>query len=339
MQPLPIAAVLVLSAVLPVNAASPLCREAADALKIGGPARPSLLDGLTQFVPSPVETDAIAAIAKWNVPDEIRAAVRDMTEDGHLFSRIFWLTPGEFGVVQTIGGTMECQSLLYFRIQNGTVSQIRPPAGITTDGCWTDTVLFGVDAGTPYAIEVDDSVGDRGSRITANAWSDGTWQQPCSLTETYSVTLDIANEYCRPGSDCTALKRIALAKADAAQAAHEQITPALWPPTGIPVPGPPPAPLALPKELPTFGAAPKDPYTTFSAPVAFDATFQDQAIVGAVGGGEIGWRPYWGWLVGFWKMNGNEYEPLAGFQVARHFGVVLSVDLLDVTVGNPSSHH
>lgn len=73
---------------------------------------------------------------------------------------------------------------------------------------------------------------------------------------------------------------------------------------------------------PRFG--PEPPVGIFqSASTFFPARLGGELVLGRIGHGQIGWRQYSPWMVGFWRWNGGELVPMAGVDVDRQNGKVL----------------
>lgn len=321
-------AFLLLLAMVPASAGETLCHRAAASLQIGQAAPPTLIDGLKEVSEARQEDDAPAVLRGLRAALDLLGLVGDMTAAGQIRSRIHWLVHGKLGAIEVVAGTAKCQTLLFFRVLDGKAVGTPAPQGLNTDqACWGDSVWLGTIGGTPYAVEQNNVLGDRGRSIAASAWSGASWEPGCSLVETHSVTLAVENLFCRPGTDCTALQEVALERARAMEAEYERVTPAIGPvnPPGQNETGP----VGLPQEIPTFNATTRNPFTTFTNQQVFQTSYMGQQIVGAIGAGHWGWRDYDGWLVAFWRVGKDGYDPLAGLQISRPLGAIRSLSVQD----------
>ncbi len=320
------------SATVPAGAGEMLCRQAAVSLRIGNAAPSTLLHNLNDVVEAREEgTDASAVLRTWHAGPDLLHAIDDMTAGGQLASRVMWLAQGALGAVEVIAGTADCQTLIFFRVPDGKAVRFAAPKGLNTDqACWGDSVWLGTISGTPYAVEENNVLGDRARSIVASGWTGTGWDPPCSLTEMHSIILAVDNLFCRPGMDCTTLQAVALERAKEAQAEHERATPAIGPVDALKKNDTGAADQTdLPKEIPTFGESRLNPFTAFTNEHAFQTSYLGQPVVGAIGAGHFGWRDYDGWLVAFWRTSKDGYDPLAGLQITRQLGVVLSLEVND----------
>jgi uncharacterized protein YecT (DUF1311 family) len=73
---------------------------------------------------------------------------------------------------------------------------------------------------------------------------------------------------------------------------------------------------------PRFG--PQPPAGSFQpASALFPARLGGELVLGRIGHGQIGWRQYSPWMVGFWRWKGKRLVPLAGVGIDRQNGKVL----------------
>lgn len=316
-----IAALVGMFIVAPVQAEESLCGRVAATLRVGEPSPASMLDRLPDLIPA-VESDDAPAILSTLTPDtDLLTKADEMAADDMRVD--FYLSPGStLGAIDAVRGTAKCQTIIFFEIKAGRAVAAPAPSGLNSEGaCWGDNVSLMRMGSTPYAVEVM-PVGDRARRVIASSWSAGAWSSACTVTETYSVRLAEEHFSCAPGRDCKGLRANAMQQAQAAQREHERLTPAL----GVVAAAAevPAIPADLPSEIPTFDLA-YNSYTTLDMPRIFSLLEFGQKLVGAVGGGRFGWRSYEGWLVGYWLQDTGGYHPVAGAQVARHFGLTESI--------------
>lgn len=223
------------------------------------------------------------------------------------------------------GGTANCQSDAFLRVQRGgRLSQI-PDAPAFSDLCWTSSREMGTVDGRPALIET--STLDRpvlGFDVAITPWNDG-WLAACELSLRYTDAFRLDETFCGDKEVCAAAAPLAtrLAAAFAHHPADQGLTAASLPRLrAAEAARLEPVRKALDDRfreetsaLPSFGMKPRTEFPAYSDDLtAVAAELAGRPVVVRVGIGGVGWRPIGDYLVAVYDA---QSRPLAGFVVSQ----------------------
>jgi len=333
---------LALSAQTPAHA-DDICSEVVNRVRAGeadGPVKfgngsnmvmPVLASRTGQFVrlSSHSESAVGEVLTKWLATPALMNAAKAQFGDNFDTATVDWLGSSGAAAIKATAGTASCTELLFFDTTGGHAYEIAPPAGMSfgeATVCWNSVAWIGMVGSVPALMEDDESNDGANARLTIVPWRDHRWAETCQITASFATPLAAIGAFCRNGTDCNAMQTTAFALARAVEAGMSE--------NEVTKIGTANIPKSLndlasktPEldQLPTFGNSPLAPYTTFASKKLFALTATGAEELAVIGPGSWGWRDFPGYLVSIWRPAGDVLEPVAGFQLLRQRGKIVSV--------------
>ena len=333
---------LVLSAQTPAHADN-ICSQVVNRVRAGeadGPVKfgnglnmvmPVLASRAGQFVrlDSHSESAVAEVLTNWRATPALMKEAKAQFGDNFDTARVDWLGSSGAAAIKATAGIASCIELLFFDTSGGHAHEIAPPAGMSFgEGtvCWNSLAWIGMVGSVPALMEDEESNGGANARLTIVPWWDHRWEQICQITASFATPLAAIGASCRNGTDCNAMQKAAFALARAVQAGMSENEATKIGTANIPQSLNDLA-SKTPEldQLPTFGNNPLAPYTTFASKKLFALTAIGAEELAVIGSGSWGWRDFPGYLVSIWRPAGDVLEPVAGFQLLRQRGKIVSV--------------
>lgn len=237
-----------------------------------------------------------------------------------------WLDKAGIGGVYVVEGTAHCAYWVMFQ-RRGVELRSIPAPGTLLGNCNLedgDLALIGERIAAVRAT-ADTLTPTRTWQV--QPWNDdGTWGEPVRWMARFDHVLRVGAATCATGVDCASARAAALdfatrydreplpsTLADGSLSAAERASFARM------------RSLAessdIARELPQIGASTFSGLDGFGVESSFfPARLGGDLVLGRIGHGRIGWREAGGWLVGFWKLDGDDLVPVAGVVVASDAG-------------------
>jgi uncharacterized protein YecT (DUF1311 family) len=261
--------------------------------------------------------------------EAMKTAVDELGSLWHLNG--LWLREANLGSFYSVQGTLHCVDHTMFAVKDGAARSIESPE-VLNGNCWTLVGEIGVLDAVPVALSTSPA-SVHGLDVVVQTWQDGQWSRRSRLLVRYDATLEGAIGYCQKG-DCGA--EIAAALGYAQRFARR------------------PLPISLQTKL---SAAETKRYAHMqelaqsddavkvmpreeqkligygryggmdgfaNEAVFFPAHLNGELLLARIGHAHVGWREADDWLVGFWRVQGDHLEAVAGVPI----GVISSTYLL-----------
>lgn len=273
-----------------------------------------------------VRGDVSHAPENWEVL--VNAAGIDLDKVGNGADSISLLTgPGQFGVgaLQSIDGTMSCQTLAFFEYRkDGSIRAIRPPYTWEDQPCWTDRIFVGTVHGTPVVLR--DVIMSAAPRMQVFTRHQNRWHAACEIKTKYKAAFHLRSESCL--AHCDELRRATPIWAlgfDGLGGSGPKM------PAGLK-----PIPFDDLSTETRFLPEPNGPidetYMEIGGDTAFEVTVGNDALVIRIGRGEFGWRTVDDILIGVYRRTigadekSMKLEPIAGFYMEKRRVALESVE-------------
>ena len=237
-----------------------------------------------------------------------------------------WLEQAGIGGVYRVEGTAHCTVWLMFE-RHGTQLRSIPVPGTLSGNCNLENGDLALIGDHVVAVRVAADALTPTLVWQVQPWNgDGGWGEPASVMARFDHVLSVAAATCALGVDCTSVRSMAL---DFARRYDREPLPSTLADPSLPA-----SERAAYERLRALAASsevasklPQIDTRVFSGLDGFgaDSSFfpvrlGGEWVLGRIGHGHIGWREAGGWLVGFWKLDGDDLVPLAGVVVASDAG-------------------
>lgn len=236
-----------------------------------------------------------------------------------------WLPQAGVGGAYVVQGTADCAYWVLFAREGGQLVPIDTPDTLAGN-CWnTQGHLAEVDRQV-VALQVTRGLLDPSQDWQVQAWDGRSWGRAAHLRARFDHVMRIDAASCATGVDCAAAKAAAL---DYARRHDREPLPQTLADAALPAAGQAryARMRALAKSADAVAQLPQPGQRTYhgldgygSEAVFFPARLGDEWVLGRIGHGHVGWRVAGGWLVGFWRLDGDRLVPLAGVAVASNPG-------------------
>ncbi len=241
-----------------------------------------------------------------------------------------------------VAGTAECQTEHFFSVdRNGELRAIATPA-VFGDLCWSSSRRIGSVNGRTALIEQEIRTHPLlGVDIEITPWTSAL-PTACQVAVRFNDAFRVTERFCKDPTVCAAAEPLAPKLAEALARADDGTTLATVAPPSSQQAQAMAVSIAKAKErfegiefgytdIPTFGAAIKTKYPTYSgSPHVALIAVAGRTLIARIGLGGIGWRELGDYLITLYSGVGEDLDPVASFVVERK-----NVGLRSVTTGVP----